>query len=286
MATTSFNWNAGATTARRNLAATGRAMHRSIKQLSSGLKVQTSADDAANMAISITSRASIVSQEMAARNAEDAMAMLRTTDGAIQSIQDTIIRMRELAVQGATDTLNKSARKGLNTEYQTNLDELNRIFRSTEFNGISLLDGPIGKDYDPDGRIFHVGADAANANKIKFDLDFSTVFNAIQVENASGKNTLKDLKSSQTRIPFLDSLADIIQTERTKVGSTINRLEFATDNLLTSIENEKGSLSTRVDTDIAAASAEFTKNQVLMQAGVSMLSQANATPQMLLRLLG
>ena len=261
-------------------------MHQSIRQLSSGLRVQTASDDAANMAISVTSRASIASNEMAARNAEDAMALLKTTDGAIQSIQDTVIRMRELAVQGATDALNKSARKGLNQEYQTHLDEIDRIFRSTEFNGIQLLDGAVGQDYNPAGRIFQVGPSAASSSKMKIDLDFSSVFNLIQVESGAGINDLKTVKNSQTRIKFLDAIAQSVQTERVRVGSMTNRLQFATDNLMTGIENEKSSLSTRVDTDIASASAEFTKNQVLMQAGISMLSQANAAPQMLLRLLG
>ena len=237
------------------------------------------------MAISVSSRARIASSEMAVRNTEDAIGMLQTTEGALQGVQDIVIRMRELAVQAATDTLSKSARIAVNTEYEKGLDQLDRIFQTSEFNGILLLNDPLDT-YNPLGKMFRVGPDSSPTDTIKLDLDFSSLRNAIDTDTGLGTNNLKSRKNAQGRISFLDKASDLLQSQRVTLGSTINRLEFAHDNLVTATQNEQSSLSTRIDTDFAKATAEFTKNQVLMQAGVSVLSQANAMPQMVLRLLG
>jgi len=258
-------------------------MNRSIQRLSSGLKVNTSSDDAANMAISVTNRASISSHKRALQNAQDAIGLMQTTEGGIHAIQDLLVRMRELAVQGATDTLNLPARKALEKEFQTHSSELDRIFRVTEYNGIQLLDGLT--DYKPEGRSFLIDDKPGPAGTIKVELDFSKIFTTIQNNTVNGVHNLKNLENSQNMITVVDKLTDTLQGQRVKVGSTINRLEVATDNLMQTIENEQNSLSVRVDTDLASESAEFTKNQVLMQAGVAMLAQANSAPNILLRLL-
>ena len=283
MAVNSLIWNQGASSARRNLAASGRALNRSIQRISSGLRVNTAADDAAGMAISVTSRASIASNGQALQNAQDAIAMMQTTEGGIQAIQDLVIRMRELAVQSATDTLNKTARKAGDQEFQTHNNELDRIFRVTEYNGIQLLDGPT--DYKPEGRIFQVGTDASASSHIKVALNFNKVFTSIDANTSGGVHNIETLANAQNMITFLDKITEVVQGERVKVGSAINRLDIATDNLMQTIENEQQSLSVRVDTDLASESAHFMRNQVLMQAGIAMLSQANAQPNLLLRLL-
>ena len=209
--------------------------------------------------------------------------MMQTTEGGIQAIQDLVIRMRELAVQASTDTLNKTARRGLESEFQTHNDELDRIFRVTEFNGIQLLDGLA--DYVPEKRVFQIGPNPGGGGEIKVALDFSKIFLGIKANEAGGLHTLKFRETAQELIPFLDNLTDTLQQQRVTVGSVINRLEMATDNLMQTIEHEQESLSVRVDSDLAAESAHFMRNRVLMQAGVSMLAQANAQPNVLLRLL-
>jgi flagellin len=275
----SLLYNAGSQIAQRHLSIAGRAMNQSIRRISSGYRVETAADDAAGIAIATTSRAAIRSYEMASRNAEDAIGLMQTTEGSLLSIVDITIRMRELAVQGASDTITDKERAYLDTEFQSNANEIDRIFRSAEYNGISLLDG--AADYDPNGFKFLVGLDPGPSNALKLNLDFSGVFAALN----SGSADLTSQGNSQLNIDTMDEIIDIIQPERVKLGSMINRLTIAHDNLAVTTENAKDSLSTRIDTDIAAESSKFIRNKVLVQASIAMIAQANAHPSMLLKLL-
>jgi flagellin len=273
------NTNVGSLNAQRNLSSTGRAVNKSIERLSSGLKINSASDDAAGIAVAEGLRAQIGGFQQASENANDAVALLATAEGAYNAISDIMVRMRELAVQSSTDTLTDKERAYIDTEYQDLSAEITRISDVTEYNGINLLDGTSG---DGSGAmVFQVGTrNTAN--------DQITITLKDQDATALALNTtsVDDLANSQAAITAIDTAIDQLATDRATLGSTSNELTLAVDNLANTIENLSAARSQIEDADIAAESAEFTKNQVLMQAGVSMLSQANSTPQMGLRLLG
>jgi flagellin len=273
------NTNVGSLNAQRNLSSTGRAVNKSIERLSSGLKINSASDDAAGIAVAEGLRAQIGGFQQASENANDAVALLATAEGAYNAISDIMVRMRELAVQSSTDTLTDKERAYIDTEYQDLSAEITRISDVTEYNGINLLDGSSG---DGSGAmVFQVGTRNTTNDQITITLKD-------QDATALSLNTtgVDNLANSQAAITAIDAAIDTLATDRATLGSTSNELTLAVDNLANTIENLSAARSQIEDADIAAESAEFTKNQVLMQAGVSMLSQANSTPQMGLRLLG
>lgn len=273
------NTNVGSLNAQRNLSKVGRDVNQSIERLSSGLKINSASDDAAGIAVAEGLRAQIGGFSQASENANDAVAMLATAEGAYNAISDIMVRMRELAVQSSTDTLTNKERAYIDTEYQDLSAEITRISDVTEYNGISLLNGESG---DGAGNmVFQVGTRNSANDQITIELKD-------QDATALSLNTtaVDDLANSQAAITAIDAAIDTLATDRATLGSTSNELTLAVDNLANTIENLSAARSQIEDADIAAESAEFTKNQVLMQAGVSMLSQANSTPQMGLRLLG
>lgn len=273
------NTNVGSLNAQRNLSSTGRAVNQSIERLSSGLKINSASDDAAGIAVAEGLRAQIGGFQQASENANDAVALLATAEGAYNAISDIMVRMRELAVQSSTDTLTNKERAYIDTEYQDLSAEITRISDVTEYNGINLLDGSSG---DGSGNmVFQVGTRNSANDQITIQLKD-------QDATALSLNTtdVNSLATAQAAITAIDSAIDTLATDRATLGSTSNELTLAVDNLANTIENLSAARSQIEDADIAAESAEFTKNNVLMQAGVSMLSQANSTPQMGLRLLG
>lgn len=273
------NTNVGSLNAQRNLASTGRAVNKSIERLSSGLKINSASDDAAGIAVAEGLRAQIGGFQQASENANDAVALLATAEGAYNAISDIMVRMRELAVQSSTDTLTDKERAYIDTEYQDLSAEITRISDVTEYNGINLLDGTSGDGAG--AMVFQVGTRNTTNDQITITLKD-------QDATALALNTtgVDNLANAQAAITAIDTAIDTLATDRATLGSTSNELTLAVDNLANTIENLSAARSQIEDADIAAESAEFTKNQVLMQAGVSMLSQANSTPQMGLRLLG
>ena len=273
------NTNVGSLNAQRNLSKVGRDVNQSIQRLSSGLKINSASDDAAGIAVAEGLRAQIGGFAQASENANDAVAMLATAEGAYNAISDIMVRMRELAVQSSTDTLTNKERAYIDTEYQDLSAEITRISDVTEYNGISLLNGASG---DGSGNmVFQVGTRNTANDRISIQLKDQDAA-ALSLDTTS----VDDLTNSQAAITAIDAAIDTLATDRATLGSTSNELTLAVDNLANTIENLSSARSQIEDADIAAESAEFTKNQVLMQAGVSMLSQANSTPQMGLRLLG
>jgi len=263
----------------RNLIGTGRALNKSIERLSSGLKINSASDDAAGLAVSEGLRAQVRGFEQAMENANDAMSILSTTEGAYNSISDILIRMRELAVQSANDSLTNTERAYLDTEFTQLIGEITRVSDVAEYNGIKLLDGTAG---DGSGNmIFQVGTRNTLNDQIGITLSdqdaTSLGVGALQVDN---------LANSQNAITTIDTALSTLATDRATLGSTVNQLTAVVNNLGLTIENLSAANSQIRDTDVAAESAEFTKSQVLMQAGTSMLSQANGIPQLALSLLG
>lgn len=275
-----INTNVGSLNAQRNLSSVGRDVNKSIQRLSSGLKINSASDDAAGIAVAEGLRAQLGGFAQASENANDAVAQLATAEGAYNAISDIMIRMRELAVQSASDTLTNKERAYINTEFEDLTNEITRISDVTEYNGISLLTGTSGAASDG-AMVYQVGTRNSANDQIKITLKDQDAV-ALGVDTAAVDN----LANAQAAITTIDTAIDQLATDRATLGSTSNELTLAVDNLANTIENLSAARSQIEDADVAAESAEFTKNQVLMQAGVSMLSQANGIPQMSLRLLG
>lgn len=275
-----INTNVGSLTAQRNLQKTARGLHQSISRLSSGTRVNSAADNAAGMAVSENMRAQLKGFQQAARNANDGVAVLQTAESGYQSLSDLLVRMRELAVQSANDSVSDTERGYLNTEFADLIDEMDRISSVVEYNGIQLLDGTAGSA-GTGAMTFQVGTrDSAN-DRISIQLD-----NQDSTTLGVNGDTISSQANAQSSITAIDSALEILSTDRAEIGSTINTLNVAVDGLASSIENYGNAMSQIKDTDMAEESSAFSKSNVLQQAGVAMLSQANQTPNLVMRLLG
>ena len=274
-----INTNVSSQATPRNLVKTGRMLNQSIERLSSGLKINRAADDAAGIAVSEGLRAQTRGFKQAMENANEAMAILSTAEGSYNSISDILIRMRELAVQGANDSLTTTERAYLDTEFGQLIGEITRISDVAEYNGINLADGTAG---DGSGNmVFQVGTRNTGNDRILITLG-DTDANSLGV----GALDVTSLVNAQGSITTIDTAIATLATSRATLGSTSNQLSASVDNLAITIENLSAANGQIRDTDVASESAQFTKSQVLMQAGTAMLVQANGIPQLALRLRG
>jgi flagellin len=275
-----INTNVGSLTAQRNLQKTARGLHQSISRLSSGTRINSAADNAAGMAVSENMRAQLKGFQQAMRNANDGVAVLQTAESGYQSLSDLLVRMRELAVQSANDSVSDTERGYLNTEFADLIEEMDRISSVVEYNGIQLLDGTAGAA-GTGSMTFQVGTRDSLNDRITIQLDNQDA-NSLGVDT----DTISSQATAQASITAIDSALEFLSTDRAKIGSTINTLNVAVDGLGSSIENYGTAISQIKDTDMAAESSSFSKSNVLQQAGVAMLSQANQTPNLVMRLLG
>ena len=281
-----INTNSGSLTAQRNLGKSHGAMQKSIARLSSGIRVSSAADNAAGMAISENMRAQQGGFRQAMKNANDGVSVLQTAESGYQSVSDLLVRMRELAVQAANDSVSDTERGYLDTEYQDLISEMDRISAVTEYNGISLLDGTAGSLSATTGTMtFQVGTRNSADDRITVTLTTQSG-SSLGVGGGAAADSVSSLSQAQGAITKIDTALESLSTDRATLGSTINNLQSAVDNLSSTIENYGNAMSQIRDTDMAEESASFSKSQVLQQAGVAMLSQANAQPNLVLRLLG
>lgn len=271
--------NMGALQAQRNLGLTSRNLAQSQQRLSSGLRINSAADDAAGMAVSTGLESTIRSMNMAARNSNDAVAMLRTAEGAYETLTDMLIRMRELAIQAGNDTLTDTDRAYLDTEFLLLRTELDRLAAVTEYNNITLLDGTAG---DGTGLLtFQVGVRNTGNDRIEVQLD---AVDATSLKVNAAK--VAQLGDAQTALDDIDGALTSIATNRASIGAAMNQITWAMDNLGIGAENLQLAQSQIRDVDVTEESANFTGAQVLLQAGVSVLGQANGIPNLALQLLG
>jgi flagellin len=269
--------NMGSIAAQKNLSASSRGMQKSIERLSSGLRLNSASDDAAGMAVATGLRAQLGGYQQASRNANDAVAIMNTAEGGLNTVSDTLIRMRELAVQSASDGVTDTERAYIETEFDDLVTEINRVSAVTEYNGIKLLNGTAGAS---GAMVFQVGTrntvnDRVNVTLSKMDSS------ALGVSGA----TLSTLGKAQSAIAQIDAGISVLSSHRATIGSTINTLDGAMSNLGNTIQNVSTAVSQIRDADIASESASFASSMVLQQAGVSMLAQANQAPNLALRLL-
>ena len=272
-----INTNLPAITAHRNISNTNRGLQLNIARLSSGLRLNSASDDAAGMAVSTGLRAQNRGYQQALRNANDGIAILQTAEGAYNTLAEMLTRMRELAVQSASDGLTNKERAYLDTEYQDIIKDIDRISAVTEYNGQKLLDGTAGAS---GAMVFQVGTRNTVNDRINITLESQNA-SSLVVKTTS----VSALTKSQSAITSIDNALDALSTDRTTLGTKLNQLTNATRNLGITIENVSEAISQIRDVDMAFESAEFAKNQVLQQAGTAMLATSNQMPQNVLRLI-
>ena len=266
------NTNVASLNAQRNLARSQGELATSMSRLSSGLRINSAKDDAAGLAISDRMTAQIRGLNQAARNANDGISLAQTAEGALQESTNILQRIRELAVQSANDTNSASDRISLQAEADQLLAEMDRIATSTQFNGTTLLDGTMT------GATFQIGANSGQS--ITFAIGNATIL-TLGVSGLS-VSTAADAGAS---IGLVDAALEAIDTIRGGLGAVQNRFESTISNIQNVAENLTAARSRIMDADIAQETSKMTRANILQQAGVSILTQANQTPQIALQLL-
>ena len=271
--------NISSLTSQRHLRNTRKLLDKSLERLASGYRINRAGDDAAGLAISEKLRGKIRGLVQAQRNANDGVSLIQVAEGGLNEIQNILVRLRELGVQAASDTIGDKERRYLDEEYQSLKEEMDRIANSTEFNGTVLLDGTGGTlDFQVNtGGLNLLGVDRISFNAFKLDVNADK----LGLEEVG----ISDKFSSQRSLGIIDIAIDEVASIRGELGALENRLTSTVKNIGISVENLSAARSRIKDVDIANESAELTKRNILMQAGISVLSQANNVPQMALQLL-
>lgn len=270
--------NVAAINARKNLGSTSNGLERSMARLSSGYRINQAADDAAGLAISENLKAQIRGLRQASRNASDGISLVQIAEGSLNEVSNMLIRLRELAIQASSDTIGDTERKFVDVEYQQLKSEIQRITENTSYNGFELLNGTggvidiqVGVQNDPFEDRISFNASAANSTLEALGLT---------AEAVSSK------EAAQTSINVVDSALVSVNAIRANFGAMQNRLVSTVNNLGITDENFSAANSRIRDTDIASESSEMVRNSILQQAAVSVLSQANNSQQLALKLLG
>ncbi|MGE4299226.1 MAG: flagellin [Desulfovibrionaceae bacterium] len=292
-----INHNLMASTAARNLGTAYSNLSTSVSRLSSGLRITGAADDAAGLAVRELMRADISALNQGVRNANDAISLIQTADGALSVIDEKLIRMKELAEQAATGTYNSDQRIIIDSEYQAMASEITRIANATDFNGIHLLDGTLSS-------ATHSGATLMSTGKMKIHFgtanDSAEDYYYIQIgtatasalgvgNSANATAAAHNISTQAAAQQALDGInAAIISKDniRANLGALQNRLENTITNLQIQAENLQASESRISDVDVSSEMTEFVRQQILTQSAVAMLAQANSLPRLAMQLLG
>lgn len=273
-----INTNVPSITARRNLSVSNRNLGDSFRKLASGERITRAADDAAGLAISERLKAQIRGNRQAQRNANDAISFVQTAEGGLNEISNIIIRLRELSVQSASDTVGETERGLADIEFQQLKDEIQRISQSVEFNGTNLLDGS--------GGVFEFQVGINNdpmVDRLRFD---ASKGDATLASLGLSAESIRSREGAQTSLERLDDALVQINGTRAELGALQNRLSSTISNLEINEENISAANSRIRDVDVAAESAELARNQVLTQAGTAVLAQANQFGSQALNLIG
>jgi flagellin len=273
-----INTNVASINAQRNLSGTRLGLNAALEKLSSGQRINRAGDDAAGLAISENLKAQIRGLKQAKRNAADGISLVQIAEGSLGEVSNILIRLRELSVQAASDTIGPTERKFLNVEFEQLTSEVDRIANSTEFNRVPLLNGT--------GAVFDIQIGTRNdpiSDRLTFDASSADVNIAALGLNLA---SVSDKISSQNSLSSIDQAIISVSAIRADFGALQNRLQSTINNMEVSVENLSAANSRVRDTDIAAETANLTKQSILMQAGVSVLSQANSSTKTALTLIG
>jgi len=271
--------NVSSLNAQRNLTGTMNSMQTALSRLSSGYRITKASDDAAGLAISESLRAQIRSMAQAQRNAYDGISVIQTAEGSLNEISNILIRMRELGMQSASDGVGTTERSYMQVELGALRSEINRISAGTEFNGLKLIDGSLSST----GLTFQVGIRNVSSNdRIGITIS-SAQASALQVDGSDLSISTK--VAAQFALSSLDTALRSVSSIRASLGAYENRLTSTISNLGIAQENLSAANSRIRDMDAAQETSNLTKAQILLQAGVSVLAQANAVPQVALSLI-
>jgi flagellin len=267
---TIINTNVKSLIAQNAIKVNGRDMAKAMSQLATGSRINSAADDAAGLAVSQSMTSQIRGLNMAVRNANDGISLAQTAEGAMVEISDMLQRMRELAVQSASGTLSDSQREYLNTEFNALDDQMASTISNTKWNGFNVLTGG--------------GSDLSFTIQVGADANQTVVVTSKAITIAAAADISRATNAS-TSIAQVDTALGQINTARATLGAVINRLNSAADNLTNISQNVSESRSRVLDTDYAAATTELARTQIIAQAGMAVLAQANQQPQTVLSLL-
>jgi flagellin len=269
------NTNVASINAQRNLSSVTERLSGNYRRLSTGLRISTAADDAAGLAISERLRSQVRSLEQAKRNANDGISFVQTAEGALNEVSSILTRLRELTIQSSNGSVSNPDKDTLDEEFQSLVGEINRISRSTEFNGVKLLDGSSSSVSFQVGLGVTAGIDTI---AVSLSAALSTTLSLQSLDIGSGGVTTTALVNIDAAINTVSSLRGSLGAVQNRLGSTINNLAIQSENL--------SAAESRIrDVDVAYETAQLTRNNILQQAAISVLSQANAQPQSALQLL-
>jgi len=272
-----INTNVASLNAQRNLSGTKLMMDKTLEKLASGQRINRAGDDAAGLAISENLKAQIRGLSQAERNAQDGVSLVQIAEGALSEVSNILIRLRELGVQAASDTIGTTERKFLNVEFEQLTSEVDRIANSTEFNRVPLLNGT--------GAVFDIQIGTRNdpmSDRLTFDASSADVNIAALGLNLA---SIGDKISAQNSLSAIDQAIINVSGIRADFGALQNRLQSTINNLAVNVENLSAANSRIRDTDIAKETAELTKSNILVTAGTSVLAQANNSTKMALGLI-
>ena len=272
--TITINSNIASLNAQRNLNASQTSLATSMERLSSGLRINSARDDAAGLGISDRMTAQIRGMNQAVRNANDGISFAQTAEGALAETTNCLQRMRELAVQSSNDTNSTNDRTSLNAEFTQLVAEINRIAGNTSFNGQTLLDGT----FSATAAVFQVGADSGQTISVTISAADATTLLVSTL-------AVDSFTAAQSAIGAIDTAIDTVDGLRGSLGAVQNRFESTISNLQNVAENLTAARSRIMDADIAMETTSMVKSNILQQAGVSVLAQANQIPQLALALL-
>jgi flagellin len=282
------NTNVNASTAQNALVRNERAMNTAMERLSTGQRINTAGDDAAGLAIASRMTSQIRGLEVGIRNANDAISMISTADGALVEVGNMLQRMRELAVQVSNGTMTEADRDYLNAEYENLAAEIERIAQNTQWNGGNILDGAANGTSSTVA--FQVGANGGQTIEVDFG-DATNGASGIMHHVASARATISAgngtsaISTGTSAINAIDLSLTALNSQRAAFGAAINQLTYAVDNLASVKVNAEASKSRIMDTDYAVETSELARSQIIQQAGTAMLAQANQLPQSVLTLL-
>ena len=270
-----INTNTKSLIAQQSLTVNNRALNKTMEQLSTGKRINSASDDAAGLAIANKMTSQIRGLNMAVRNANDAISMIQTAEGALNEVTNMMQRMRELAVQASNGTYSATDRASLDTEFEALQTEITRISDKTTWNGVEIL-GSGAAAFS-----FQVG----NATADQVALTFKDINSAVVTASVVSTDSVSTIVLASAALTDIDTDIADLDTYRSSLGSMVNRLTYAVDNLTNVATNTEASRSRILDTDYAAATTELARSQIIQQAATAMLAQANQSSQSVLALL-
>jgi flagellin len=282
---TVINTNVASLYAQASLGENGRNLQAAMKQLSTGKRINTAADDPAGLATVSRLTSQINGLSQAVRNANDAINMLQTADGASDEVTSLLQRMRQLAVQSINQTYSTNDRTSMNSEFSSLYNEIKRVASTTQWNGVNILDGSMGSS----GTVkFKVGSQSGAATIISATINsFNPDSTTTTVHGMSGLagGSISSVSTASAMLGAINSAISGVNSMRSDVGAKINRLQFTVNNLTNISTNLQSSRSQIEDVDYSQATASLARAQVIQQAATAMLAQANQQPQLVLALL-